>query len=616
MDQSKGRVLDNDLLKEFEEICEDIEINLKNENSEIERSLPGIEAGEGPKIDKKPGRLERRKNDNIMDVIGAGLSLLDRNLNIILANRTICEWLDLEKSPVGSTCHDIYHCYEIGEGKCPTVKVFEGEDAHIIEAWITNKDKRKRCLQHITTPITNNEGTVENVLILTVDVTERAKLVHWLLLLQQLGEIMQGTLHLDKLLHLILTCVTAGYAFGFNRALLFMINKEQNVLNGKLAVGPSSLEEANRIWKEMSTKYNSLTDFIEELDHIHNIDNPLNIKAKLMAFPLNDRNEVVATCVKTKMTIIVRDASNDLRVSEDFKNALGVNEFVCVPLIIRNEPKGVIVADNIYTGEPITEDLVNILTMFANQAVLAIENAETYNRLEDKVKQLADTQQILMRSERLVTIGTMASYIAHEIRNPLVTIGGFAKSLSKHEFSDPKIRKNVDIIHKEVVRLEKILNNITDFSKPLVTEKYEVRICDIMNDIRTLMGNYLSDNNINFHLEIGPDIPKIMADPNQIKQVLLNMLMNSVESIAQGGDITIKINSIKKTIKINVIDTGKGIPKKVLKNIFDPFFTTKSDGTGVGLAVSHNIIKDHGGKINAKSEPGKGTTMTLTLPVT
>jgi hypothetical protein len=134
-----------------------------------------------------------------------------------------------------------------------------------LESWVTTtKTKKRMYIQHIAMPMTNKEGILENILLLTVDVTKSEKLVHRLLLLQQFGEITQGTLHLDKLLHLILTCITADYSFGFNRAMLFLINKELGVINGKLAVGPSSLEEATQIRTEMSSKHNSLKDIITD----------------------------------------------------------------------------------------------------------------------------------------------------------------------------------------------------------------------------------------------------------------------------------------------------------------------------------------------------------------
>ena len=615
LNQSKGMVLDDKLLGSLEEMCEDLGAQLKKREVEAGNLSVKNEENEESKILEEQIQEEREIFDNVIEVMGAGLCLIDKNTKIIWANDTLKEWLNLNESPVGGHCSDIYHCDVVGTDKCPAELVLKGKKGHIVQSWVRTKAKKRMCIQHIAIPITNKNSNTDNILLLTVDVTENEKMVHRLLLLQQFGEITQGTLHLDKLLHLILTCITADYSFGFNRATLFLINKELNVLNGKLAIGPASSEEATRILKEMSDSHNSLTDIVDKLDYSHNIDTPLNTMTKLLVYSLADANEVVTLCTKEMKPIIVKDAVKDPRVSNEFRKALGVNEFVCVPLIAKNEPIGVIVADNVYTAEPISDERVNTLTMFVNQASLAIENAETYKSLEDKIDQLTETQQRLIRSEKLAAIGSMSSYVAHEIRNPLVTIGGFAKTLSRFTFTDAKIKVNIDIIIEEVKHLEKILNNITDFAKPSKPEKIDVQLCEIMENTCLLMENYFQEKHITLQKKYETGVPEAPVDPTQIKQVFLNILMNAVESMPDGGKLDVKIKYIDGSVKIYIVDAGKGMKQDVLQNIYDPFFTTKPSGTGVGLSVSLKIIEDHGGTIDAISEQGKGTTMLLTLPI-
>jgi signal transduction histidine kinase/PAS domain-containing protein len=605
----RGRPLDENLSEKIENVFMGIEAGVAEQGAEITK------LSESSKPQKERRKLERRSRDKIIDVIGVGLCMLDKDLKVTWANQTLCDWLNLKESPLGKHCHEVYHCDAVGTDSCPADNAYKGKAGGIIETWIDSRNQQRMCVQHVAIPLCNGDENINSVFLLTLDSTESEKTVHRLLLLQKLGEAMQGTLHLDKLLHLILTCVTSGYAFGFNRAMLFLINKEHNVMNGKLAVGPSSREEANQIWKELSTKFSSLKDIFKELDFSHNIDTPFNTMTKLMVYSLSDTREVVVSCAKEKKTIIVKDAVNDTRITQEFRKALGVNEFVCVPLIAKNETIGVIVADNIYTGEPISDDRVITLTMFVNQAALAIENAETYRRLEDKINQLTETQQRLIRSEKLAAIGTMSSYVAHEIRNPLVTIGGFAKTLSRFNFEDSKVKTNIDIIIEEVKRLEKILKNITDFGKPSTPEKVDTQICEIMEDTCILMESYFQEKHIKLHKKFETDVPGISVDPAQIKQVFLNIMMNSVEAMPDGGQLDVQIESTNESIKIYIIDTGKGIKKEVLQNIYDPFFTTKPSGTGVGLSVSFKVIEEHGGTIDATSEQGKSTTMLLTLPI-
>jgi len=593
LNEYRGRPLDENLSEKIENVFMGIEAGVGEQGAEITK------LSENRKPQKERRKLERRNRDKIIDVIGVGLCMLDKDLKVTWANQTLCDWLNLKESPLGRHCHEVYHCDEVGTDRCPADNAYKGKAGGIIETWVDSGNQQRMCVQHVAIPLCNGEENINSVFLLTLDSTESEKTVHRLLLLQKLGEAMQGTLHLDKLLHLILTCVTSGYAFGFNRAMLFLINKEHNVMNGKLAVGPSSREEANQIWKELSTKYSSLKGIFKELDFSHNIDTPFNTMAKLMVYSLSDTREVVASCAKEKKPIIVKDAVNDTRVTQEFRKALGVNEFVCVPLIAKNETIGVIVADNIYTGGPISEDRVSTLTMF----------------VKDKINQLTETQQRLIRSEKLAAIGTMSSYVAHEIRNPLVTIGGFAKTLSRFDFTDLKIKANIDIIIEEVKRLEKILNNITDFGKPSTPEKVDTQICEIMEDTCILMESYFQEKHIKLHIKFEREIPRIHVDPAQMKQVFLNILMNAVEAMPDGGQLDVQIESTNESIKIYIIDTGKGIKQEVLQNIYDPFFTTKPSGTGVGLSVSFKVIEEHGGTIDATSEQGKSTTMLLTLPI-
>jgi PAS fold. len=219
LNESKDMVLDEGLLRR-------IEIELEKRNSDIVKLLKNAE--ECRETENPEGHIlkEIKGCKGIVDVIGEGLCLLNKDLKVIWANKTISDWLDLKESPVGSYCNDIFRCSEVGVGNCQAQNVLNGGEGHIIETWITTKTNKRICVQRIAIPITSENGDISNVLVHTVDVTESEKSVHRLLLLQHLGEVMQGTLHLDRLLHLVLTCVTTGYAFGFNRAMLFLINKE------------------------------------------------------------------------------------------------------------------------------------------------------------------------------------------------------------------------------------------------------------------------------------------------------------------------------------------------------------------------------------------------------
>jgi signal transduction histidine kinase len=294
---------------------------------------------------------------------------------------------------------------------------------------------------------------------------------------------------------------------------------------------------------------------------------------------------------------------------------IDANEFVCVPLIVEDEAIGAICADNVYSRKPITEEQVELLSVFANRAALAIANAEAYKKLEEKNQQLKEAQERLVRSERLAVIGNMAAYIAHEIRNPLVTIGGFARAILRNSIDNAQVRQNVKIIVDEVGRLEKILANIMDFSKPVEVVKVASQINELLENTCYLMEPYFKNGRIQVIKKLNKMIPKIVVDPTQMKQVFLNLIKNAVESMPDGGKLTVETVVEDKYIKINISDTGEGMTTEVMQNLFVPFFTTKVDGTGVGLAVSQKIIDDHGGFIKMKSVLKEGTTFSIYLPI-
>jgi hypothetical protein len=273
-------------------------------------------------------------------------------------------------------------------------------------------------------------------------------------------------------------------------------------------------------------------------------------------------------------------------------------------------------ADNIYSGRPITEEHAEMLGMFANQAGLAIENARTYAQLRDKMGRLRSAHTRLVHSENLATIGRMAAHVAHEIRNPLTTVGGFARSILKHPEKVDRSRDSAEVICEEVERLEKILSNVMDFTRPAKPELVPCYVPDFLKKLLREQAGEMARRHVAVDADIEEDIPTARLDAEKIKQVILNLLRNAADAMSEGGAVSLSLKSSgEEYFEISISDTGQGMTAKVLGKIFNPFFTTKPDGTGLGLALSRKIVEDHGGKLLAHSEPGEGSTFTLRMPV-
>lgn len=222
------------------------------------------------------------------------------------------------------------------------------------------------------------------------------------------------------------------------------------------------------------------------------------------------------------------------------------------------------------------------------------------------------------RSQRLASVGKLAAGVAHEIRNPLSSIKGFATYFKERYQDVPEDQKIADIMINEVDRLNRVVGHLLEFARPVMISLQPVDLKTFMENSITLVKQRAENENITIHFFIEDDIKTAMMDPDRISQLLLNLYINAIDAM-HGSDqgvleVTVKKVPNKKFIIISVKDTGEGIAEEDLAHIFDPYFTTKSSGTGLGLAISHNIIDAHNGIITISSEKHLGTTIAVSLP--
>jgi signal transduction histidine kinase len=437
---------------------------------------------------------------------------------------------------------------------------------------------------------------------------------------------MQSVLDIDILLNLILTCITAGCALGFSRAIIFMMDEKTNVLEGRMGVGPVSAEMAHQIWDELAKAHANLEEFLSRFGlRPPNKNDVFNLEVQNLRVNLEEKNNILVQTVLNQKSYWIKNSNQliaqDFVLTPEIMNFFQPEEFVTVPLITKERVIGIVLADNKYSSVPLRDDQISLLKLFANHAALALENAEAYRILEDKVQQLAETlkalretQDKLLRTERLATIGQMAAHVAHEIRNPLTAIGGFAKSVLKDPKNTDQVKMGAQIIDKEVHRLETILRNVLDFTRISRPFRRKKNINQIIHEIVTLQQAILRED-ISLNLELAEDIQEFYFDDEQIKQAVMNVFSNSILSIKSKGQVTIRTLKKDSQVIIEIKDTGIGISNENIENIFNPFFTTRQDGTGLGLAVTQRILEGHDGKIEVESKEKKGSTFRLILPL-
>ena len=293
------------------------------------------------------------------------------------------------------------------------------------------------------------------------------------------------------------------------------------------------------------------------------------------------------------------------------------------PLLAMNRIIGLICFGFKSTSERIKEDEIELLKIFLGQAALAFENAYLYHQQKERFRKM-------YRADRLATLGQLAAGAAHEIRNPLTSVRSTIQYLKK-DLKEQAKTKMVDDVLEEVDRINNIIEGLLSFSKPTKPEIEQVDLEKLLYQTLNLISTTANKRKIAVNLHFNSEEKFIKADPSQMKQVFLNLIMNSIEAMNDGGTITISTELKRKTFRIfpesqysfhiTFQDTGEGILKDNLEHIFDPFFTTKKDGTGLGLSICYSIIQQHQGDIEiesfTKSEKpdNHGTKVTVSLPI-
>ena len=220
------------------------------------------------------------------------------------------------------------------------------------------------------------------------------------------------------------------------------------------------------------------------------------------------------------------------------------------------------------------------------------------------------------RSQRLASVGRLAAGVAHEIRNPLSSIKGFATYFKERYPDRPEDQQTADIMIQEVDRLNRVVGQLLEFARPVSIKPKPVSLQTLLDDSIKLIKDQATEKGISIQTQNNIQAAEIRIDPDLINQVLLNLYLNAIDSMEKGGELKVEVtgDGHRRNVVIQVSDTGHGISRENLSKIFEPYFTTKSTGTGLGLAIAHNIIEAMGGKITVESNTEAGTTFTIALP--
>jgi signal transduction histidine kinase len=427
---------------------------------------------------------------------------------------------------------------------------------------------------------------------------------------------------LDEILQAVLVGVTVGEGLGFNRAFLFQLDIEKECMEGKLAIGPASHEDAGRIWGEISEKRLSLFEILNDVkDTFYDMSHPLNQLVRRIKVLLSAKDHVMVRAVTEKSAFWVGGKSKNGSVApEDLVEMLGTAEFAVAPLFDQEEAYGVILADNFVTGRPIDQGDVDALQLFAGLASIAVGKTRMCEMLEERVRALRilndeveRNKDQLVEAERYAALGKMADQLLHEIRNPFSIIGGMAKILER-KLKDPELYNYVEIMVRESERVEKILTVLFDFAKVPELNPEPIRLCDLIKASLALLHSELDRHDIKLNVNFPGLEPVLYLDRIHIQQAFLNILKNAVEAMPEGGMLTVSVSRPERSVDIQITDTGLGMARGHLNRAYEPFFTTKTQGLGLGLSLAKRAIELHGGFICLAGNRLGGTDVSISLP--
>lgn len=334
-------------------------------------------------------------------------------------------------------------------------------------------------------------------------------------------------------------------------------------------------------------------------------------------FTLNDKLIFWLTSNETYLNLVKRPDIRTFFSERENRLLERLEARFIYPLRVMNQTKGLVVLTDKLDGQPFKQEEIDLLSTLIDQASFAMENALLYQQQVDRIKRM-------YQADKMTIMGQLAAGAAHEIRNPLTSIRSTIQFLERH-ITDPEEKQLAGNLIGEVDRINEIIQGLLSFSKPVTPQTEITDLDQVIRQTLQLISNTANKKNIQISYSLNAEKSRIEADPQQLKQVFLNILINAIQAIKNtNGEISISVedaestgtvpHAIREEIYILIEDNGEGIDTKNIDRIFDPFYTTKEEGTGLGLSISYGIINRHGGDIKIRSKAGIGTTVIISLP--
>ncbi|WNG23948.1 GAF domain-containing protein [Cystobacter fuscus] len=340
-----------------------------------------------------------------------------------------------------------------------------------------------------------------------------------------------------------------------------------------------------------------------------------------LVVPVDDPESLAARVARERRSISVPDLSKAGSLGRrSLVQQLGQKAMLALPLTSREQLIGVVLLDDIRRPRLFPTAFIELAEATCGQIALAITNARLYESLWASYAELAAARAEMVKRERLAALGELSAIVAHEVRNPLGAIFNAVASLRHLLKPDGDTAMLLDILAEESDRLDRMVSDLLDYTRPREPIRQLEDVARMLQDaVEAAWKQQGSPSHITPTIEVEPQLPRVPLDRRHIRQVLINMLVNAMQAMPQGGGVRVlarrELHEDRELLRIDVVDQGCGIPTELIHRVFEPFFTTKAQGTGLGLAVVKRIIEEHHGELSLESTPGRGTTFSIRLPL-
>jgi len=302
--------------------------------------------------------------------------------------------------------------------------------------------------------------------------------------------------------------------------------------------------------------------------------------------------------------------------AQSLLSTLGLGSAILIPVARSNLHSVLFAARDAGSAErPFRGADLEMFFVLARQAVVALENARLYADLRNYVRRVEDSQEALLRAEKMAAAGRLTASIAHEVNNPLQSVQNCLHLAGREDVPPEKRKEYFDLAKNELDRLMKTTQRMLDFYRPGAAKVEQVDILELLEHVLSLTSQQLGQRHIEIKTDLPESLPSIYAVSSQVQQIFFNLILNSLDAMPGGGDLKISAYALDHGIEMIFQDSGPGIPEDQRNNIFEPFFSTKDGGTGLGLTVSYNIVTAHGGTLDMLDRDEPGACFRLFMPI-